>query len=36
MLDIVKNMRRGQTITVQYLDSNSWTVTVQMFVDERF
>ena len=29
--DIVKNLRRGQTVTVQ-----KWTVTVQVFVDERF
>jgi len=29
--DIVKNMRRGQTLTVQ-----KWTVTIQVFVDERF
>ena len=28
-LDIVKNLRRGQTVTVQYLDSNGQTVTVQ-------
>jgi hypothetical protein len=30
-LDIVKNMRRGRTVTVQFLDSNS-----PMFVDEQF
>jgi hypothetical protein len=29
--DIVKNLRRGQTVTVQ-----KRTVTVQVFVDERF
>ena len=29
--NIVKNLRRGQTVTVQ-----KWTVTVQVFVDERF
>jgi len=29
--DVVKNLRRGQTITVQ-----KWTVTVQAFVNERF
>ena len=34
--DIVKNLRRGQTVTVQKRDSNSWTITVQMFVDEQF
>jgi uncharacterized protein YegJ (DUF2314 family) len=34
--DIVKNLRRGQTVTVQKRDSNSWTVTIQMFVDEQF
>jgi hypothetical protein len=28
--DIVKNMRRGQTVVVQKRDSNSWTVTVQI------
>jgi hypothetical protein len=33
-LDIVKNMRRGQTVTVQKQDSNSCIVTIQMFVDE--
>ena len=35
-LDIVKNLRRDRTVMVQKQDSNSWTVTVQMFVDERF
>jgi len=35
-LDMVKNLRRGQTVTVRKQDSNSWTVTVQLFVDERF
>ena len=34
--DIVKNLRGGQIVTVQKRDSNSWTVTVQMFVDEQF
>jgi uncharacterized protein YegJ (DUF2314 family) len=34
--DIVKNLRRGQTVTVQKRDSNSWTVTVQVFANERF
>jgi len=29
-----KILRRGQTVTVQEQDSNSWTVIVQMFVDE--
>jgi hypothetical protein len=29
-------MSRGQIVTVQKGDSNSWTVTVQVFVDERF
>jgi uncharacterized protein YegJ (DUF2314 family) len=33
--DIVKNVRRGQTVTVQKQDSNSWTVTVLVFVDEQ-
>jgi uncharacterized protein YjhX (UPF0386 family) len=28
-LDIVKNLRRVQTVTVQCQDSNSWIVTVQ-------
>ena len=28
-LDIVKNSRRGRTVTVQCQDSNGWTVTVQ-------
>jgi len=32
---MVKNLRRGQTVTVQKRDSNSWTVTVPVFVDER-
>ena len=27
---------RGQTVTVQKRDSNSWTVTVQVFVDEQY
>ena len=35
-LDIVKNLRRGQKVTVQKRDSNSWTGTVQVFVDEQF
>ena len=34
--DMVKTMSRGQTVTVQKRDSNSWTVTIQVFVDERF
>jgi uncharacterized protein YegJ (DUF2314 family) len=34
--DIVKNVRRCQTVTVQKQDSNSWTVIVQVFVDEQF
>jgi hypothetical protein len=29
-------LRRGQTITVQKRDSNSWTVTIQVIVDEQF
>ena len=29
--EIVKNLTRGQTVTVQ-----KWTVTVQVFVDEAF
>ena len=28
-IDIVKNIRRGQTVTVQYLYNNGWTVAVQ-------
>jgi hypothetical protein len=32
--DIVKILSRGQTVTVQKQDSNTWTVTVQVFVDE--
>ena len=35
-LDLVKHLRRGQTVTVQKQDNNSWTVTVEMFVDGRF
>jgi hypothetical protein len=31
-----KILRRGQTVTDQKQDSNSWTVIVQMFVDEDF
>jgi hypothetical protein len=31
-----KNLRRGQTVTVQKRDSNNWTVTVQVFVDDDF
>ena len=34
--DMVKNLRRGPTVTLQKRDSNSWTVTVHVFVDERF
>jgi len=34
--DIVKTLRIGQTVTVQKRDSNSWTITVQVFVNERF
>jgi len=34
--DIVKNLRRDQAVTVQKRDSNSWTVTVKVFVNERF
>jgi hypothetical protein len=33
---MVKTLRRGQTVTVQKRDSNSWTVTVQVLVDEQF
>ena len=33
---MVKTLTRGQTVTVQKQDSNSWTVTVQVFVDEDF
>jgi hypothetical protein len=33
---MVKNLRRGQTLKVQKRDSNSWTVTVQVFVDKEF
>jgi hypothetical protein len=32
--DIVNNLSRGQTVTVQKRDSNSWTVTVHVFVNE--
>jgi hypothetical protein len=35
-LNMVKNLRRGQIVTVQKRDSNRWTVTIQVFVDERF
>jgi len=34
--DMVKTMRRGQRVTVQKRDSKSLTVTVQVFVEERF
>jgi hypothetical protein len=34
--DTVKNLRICQTVTFQKHDSNSWTVTVQVFVDEQF
>ena len=34
--DIVKNLRKGQTVIVQKRDSNSWIVIVQMFFDEPF
>ena len=34
--DIIKNLRIGQTETVKKRDSNSWTVTVQVCVNERF
>jgi uncharacterized protein YegJ (DUF2314 family) len=33
---ILNNLRRGQTVTVKKQDSNSWTVTDQVFVDEQF
>jgi len=33
---MVKNLWRGQTVTVQKRDSNSWTVTIQVIVDEKF
>jgi hypothetical protein len=33
--DIVKNLMRGQTAAVKKRDSNSWTVTVQVFVSDR-
>jgi hypothetical protein len=31
---MVKNMSRGQTVPVKKGDNNSWTITVQMFLDE--
>jgi hypothetical protein len=31
-----KNLRRGQTVTVQKRDGTCWTVTVQVFVDDDF
>jgi hypothetical protein len=34
--DIVKNLSRGQTVTVQKRDTNSSIVTVQVFVNEQF
>jgi len=34
--DIVKILSRGQIVTVQKRVNNSWTVTVQVFVDEQF
>jgi len=34
--DIVKILSRGRRVTVQKRDSNSWTVTVQVFVDDQF
>jgi len=33
---MVKTLRSGQTATVQKRDSNSWTVRVQVFVDDDF
>ena len=33
---MVKTLTRGQTVTVQKQDINSWTVTVQVFVDDDF
>jgi len=35
-LDIVKNLRRGRTVTFRYQDSNSWIVTVQCFLMSNF
>jgi hypothetical protein len=34
--DIVKNLRKGQTVKFKKRDSNSWTITIQVFVDEQF
>jgi len=34
--DIVKILSSGRKVTVQKRDSNSWTVTVQVFVNEQF
>jgi hypothetical protein len=33
---MVKNLRRGRTVTLQKRHSNSLTVTVQVLVDKRF
>jgi len=33
--DIVKYLRRCLIVKVQKRDSNGWTVTVQMFVEEQ-
>jgi hypothetical protein len=34
--DIFKILCRGQIVTVKKRNSKSWTVTVQVFVDEQF
>ena len=31
---MVKTLKRGQTVTVQKRDSNSWTVTVQLLTSD--
>jgi len=35
-LDIVKNHKRGRTVTIQYQDGNSSTVTVQCLLMSNF
>ena len=35
-LDIVKNLNRGRTVTVQYQDGNSWTLTLQCLLISNF
>ena len=34
--DIVKNLKRGRIVTVQFLDSNSWIITIQCLLMSNF